>query len=39
MGQSSKPDVAVNKDYAEYEERGTEMAGEAWQILQKCVPG
>lgn len=31
MGQSSNPDVAMNKNYVEYEEQITKMAMEALQ--------
>lgn len=33
MGQPSKPDVAMNKDYVEYEEQIKKMAMEA-----SCIP-
>lgn len=32
MGQSSSPDVTMNKDYVEYEKQITEMTMEALQI-------
>ena len=39
MGQSSNPDVAMNKDYVEYEEPITKMAMEALQNRKAYVPG
>lgn len=32
MGQSSKPDMAMNKEYVDYEEQITKMAMEASHI-------
>ena len=39
MGQSSSPDVAMNKDYVEYEKQITKMVMEALQNPKVYVPG
>ena len=39
MVQSSNPDVAMNKDYVEYEEQITKMAVKALQIPNEYAPG
>lgn len=39
MVQSSNPNVAMNKDYVEYEEQITKVAVEALQIPKEYVPG
>lgn len=39
MGQSSNPDVAMNKDYVEYEEQITKMTVEALQAPKEYMPG
>lgn len=39
MVQSPNPNVAMNKDYVEYEEQITKVAVEALQIPKEYVPG
>lgn len=39
MVQSSNSDVAINKDYVEYEEQITKMAVETLHISKEYMPG